>query len=252
MPFGLIKLPLKLMKLILTKKRAHCFKLLVYTTIGFLSSAIALEGSSIVENSPFLSPHSNINLYANNKTSKQTRKIDDASKRFSLLGIVKIGRNYLFSIHDSKTNQSKWLSGGDSSHEFVILSYDAALNRIDYSWNEKTGSMTITQANGAPIPLAIENRKTLPIKEKTTTAKINASTKESTNLVTFDKNIDFRKLSKIEAKTPRSLASNNYRDRFASTNILQTYEADQNKNNVEIQKEFQRVRRHINKEKITE
>jgi len=226
-------------------------KVVSFSTVAIVSTVKATEESCIIINSPFLSPLSKINHHTENKSDKQIENRNEDIKRFSLLGILKFGNNYSFSIHDSVTNQSRWLQGGDSSHEFIILSYDASLNRIDYSWNGTTGSMTITQADGAPIPLAIESRKAPPPEEKTTTAKANVGPKEATSLVKFDKNNNSKILKKIQTKATVSLTSNNYPDRFASTSIYQSYD-DKNENNVEIQKEIQRVRRHINKERTAE
>lgn len=103
--------------------------------------------SSLISNSPFLPPQ----IEAQENLSKEI--LPSINPDFTLKGISKIGEKYLFSIHDLRTNKSKWILAGEETNGFAITSYEPITKTINYRWNNRTYSLKLQASKGEPIPL---------------------------------------------------------------------------------------------------
>jgi len=111
-----------------------------------------LKASDLVARSPFLPKQNKIK---SESVIDKVREVDNG--RFILKGITRMGGTYLFSIYDSKTSKSKWISPGVNLNGFVISAYDPNTKTIDCSWGGRKLSIELEIANDAPLELRLFN-----------------------------------------------------------------------------------------------
>ncbi len=86
---------------------------------------IAQTGISLIDQSPFLPP----NIAQSGGTSTEENK-NTKLARLQLRGITSIDGEFIFSVYNPDTRESKWISEGIEEDGILIRSYDANSNSV--------------------------------------------------------------------------------------------------------------------------
>lgn len=180
---------------------------LTISSISIIAAMQQLYGAKQLANqSPFI-PAS---IKAKTLSSSPERAPNSHGGRFSLSGILKVGDHYSFSIYDSLTKQSKWLIGGDTSNDFVIVSFDEDSKKIIYSWKNQEGSITLTAADETPLPLLIESSAKQAVTYLATASKTPPSARMPKKVIRFKKSNISKLHNRNDNSSTRSIISENY------------------------------------------
>jgi hypothetical protein len=109
----------------------------------------AARTTTLIDNSPFL-PFAHQSQTEQNKVNQPTPKTPPS---FILRGICKIGTQFQFSIHDIRTQKSKWIQAGEATNGFMVISYDPITKSIEYKWNNERNTLKLYNSDDQPIPL---------------------------------------------------------------------------------------------------
>ena len=126
---------------------------------AMISGPIASQGQgtvSLLENSPFLPP-----AKADGGNAEEAG--DSPLALLQLRGITSIEGEYIFSIFDPSTRQSKWIGQGEQADGLTINSYDPIGNTvIIHSLSENLSRQLELNVSAAPSPISVPTAAATP------------------------------------------------------------------------------------------
>ncbi len=149
-------------------------KRFLFISIALLSyiSALAQSSISLLENSPFLPP-----AKANQAGGNAGETGPSSLTHLQLRGITSIDGEYIFSIYNTQSRQSKWIKQGEEEEGLTIKSYDPEDNEVViHSESENLSRQLQLNNYSAPVPVkASTTPRTLPssTQPRTTTTSRN-------------------------------------------------------------------------------
>ncbi|MCZ6671577.1 MAG: hypothetical protein O7C75_01420 [Verrucomicrobia bacterium] len=131
-------------------------RLIIFVTV--IAACNCMQGQnavSLLENSPFMPPNK----------GKEDNKTTDAGPaslaRLQLRGITSIDGEYIFSVYNPDTRESKWIPKGVEEGGLVIKSYDPVSNSVVIHSESENLSRQM-QMNDYAAPTALRATPTLP------------------------------------------------------------------------------------------
>ena len=65
-------------------------------------------------------------------------------------GLVKLGEDYIFSVHHAETNQSKWIRKNQTFNGFVVIDYDPINSVVSCLYDDQTIRLTLIESKLTP------------------------------------------------------------------------------------------------------
>ncbi len=113
---------------------------------------------SLLENSPFLPPAT-----ADGGNGSGNEEGDSPLALLQLRGITSIEGEYIFSIFDPSTRQSKWIRQGEQADGLTIRSYNPVANTVMiHSQSEDLSRQLELNVSAAPSPITVPTAAATP------------------------------------------------------------------------------------------
>lgn len=128
-------------------KSSYQFLAIFYLVV--LSSS-GMASDTLITQNPFLPPQSRAAVA---KKTEKTPSNPMPPDRFLFRGILRLGDTFKFSIFDTKTKTSRWVSAGKVENDFCIVSYDPRMKELSFEWNGRKGQLKLETEE--PLPLSV-------------------------------------------------------------------------------------------------
>ncbi len=122
--------------------------------IFMAASGSFLQGTDLVDNSPFIPDNFNARQKAN---KPQSNKPKTSGLEVEFRGVYSIDGEYHFSIYNKKDQKGEWVRLGETGATYEVTGYDEASNSIQLNIDGKNQEMTLRTPDNKPIPVQTAN-----------------------------------------------------------------------------------------------
>lgn len=110
--------------------------------VAVATGASLMAADAAASRSPFLPP-----------AAAQASTAPTQDTPLELRGVMAVGDSYMFSIYDPTRHSSTWTGLNDTSHEFIVRSYDAERDAVTVDFQGRSLTLALKTAKVASAPV---------------------------------------------------------------------------------------------------